>query len=250
MNPKQVSRSLNIIQSEFASILDRRSATRVLQDARDQAQNSYSLYQEYSRRTDQVHSIINTGWGFDITRQKPLRFEQMEISKYPFRIDLTCEIRWKDEEPAKRNIAVRLWALSRQMFFREEWDAERIKAESLNERVMIRFHFDLANPNQSAPLSHLQIGGVADGTEYCWLHPKIEKPRFPHMPMDLVLACELIGATFYEERGFREIRRSGLWRGEIRKSQNTLLRNYFEGCLDAIANDRSVLTDFLWQRPA
>jgi hypothetical protein len=248
VNPQQVSQSLNIIKSEFAQILDRSSATRVIQDARDQVKNSYDLYQSYVGKTHYNHDITKTGWGFTITRKAPLIFEQTTIRKYSFRIDLNCELYWKNDGPSRRNIAVRLWALNKQMIFREEWDAERIRGGSINERVMTRFHFDLADPGQSAPLSHLQIGGIADENEYCWLHTKIEKPRFPHMPMDLVLVCELIGATFYEEQGFRKIRKSGFWKGEIQKSQRTLLKNYFEGCLDAIAKDRSVLTEFLWQR--
>jgi len=250
VNPQQVSQSLNIILSEFALILDRSSATRVIQNARIQVQNTYDLYHRYEGKTHYNHDITYTGWGYSITRKDPLIFEQTTISKYPFRIDLTCDLYWKNDGPARRNIAVRLWALNRQMYFREEWDAERIGGESLNERVMIRFHFDLAGPGQSAPQSHLQIGGVADENEYCWLHPKIEKPRFPIMPMDLILVCELIGATFYEERGFSKIHKSGQWRGEIMKSQHTLLRNYFEGCLNTIENNRSVLTEFLWQRSA
>jgi hypothetical protein len=249
VNPQQVSQSLNIIRSEFAAILDRGSATRVLQNARIQAQNNYDLYQSYVGRTHYTHNITEAGWGFNITRNDPLRFEQTTISKYSFRVDLTCEFFWVGNEFAKRNIAVRLWALNRQVFFREEWDAERIRAGALNERVMMRFHFDMAEPDQSAPLSHLQIGGIADANEYCWLHPKIEKPRFAHMPIDLVLACELIGATFYEQR-YRKIRKSGLWKGEIRKSQQAHLQGYFQECLNAIASDRSVLTDCLWQRPA
>jgi hypothetical protein len=250
VNPQRVSQSLNIIQSEFAQVLDRSSATRVLQNARTQVQNTHDLYQSYEGKTHYDHDITNTGWGFSITRKDPLKFGQTTISKYPFRIDLTCELYWKNDGPVRRNIGVRLWALSRQMFFREEWDSERIGGGSLNERVMIRFHFDLAGSGQSAPLSHLQIGGIPEENEYCWFHPKIEKPRFPIMPMDLVLVCELIGVTFYEEQGFRKIHKSGRWRGEILNSQQTLLKNYFEGCLHAVENNSSVLTEFLWQRSA
>lgn len=249
MNPQQVKQSLNIIHGEFAPILDRSSATRVLQNAVNQAKNTYDLYQNYEGKTHYKNVITEAGWGFNITRTDPLRFERTLISKYPFRIDLTCEFSWVGNEPTKRNVAVRLWALNRGMFFRDEWDAERIRAGALNERVMMRFHFDLAEPNQSAPLSHLQIGGVADGNEYCWLHPKIEKPRFAHMPMDLVLVCELIGATFYEQ-DYRKISKSAQWKGEIRKSQQALLKDYFEECLNAIASDKSVLTDCLWRRHA
>lgn len=222
----------------------------MLQNAHSQVQNTNELYQRYVGKTHHHHDITNTGWGFSITRRDPLKFEQTTISEYPFRIDLTFELYWKNDGPVRRNIAIRLWALNSQMFFREEWDAERIRGGSLNERVMIRFHFDLAGSDQSAPQSHLQIGGIPDENEYCWLHPKIEKPRFPIMPMDLVLVCELIGATFYEERGFRKIHKSGRWRGEILKSQHTLLRNYFEGCLNALDNEKSILTEYLWQRPA
>jgi len=248
VNPEQVLKGLNIINSELAGILDRATATQVLQSARTDVQSSYELYKTYVKQTHQKHEIVESGWGFSI-RQRPLQFGKTVISGYPFRVDLTCEFRWQGENGEKyikRNIAVRLWSLSKDMIFREDWDSERLRALSLKERVMMRFHFDLADPQQSAPLCHLQIGGIAADHEHCWFHPKIEKPRFPHMPMDLVLACELIAATFYEQ-SYRRIRKSGHWRGVLQQSQVALLKDYFEGCLRAINERKSVLTDFLWK---
>ncbi len=249
MNKEQACKSLVAIQNELASILDRSSATRVIQNAISQVQNTYDLYHKYEGKTHIKHKITDTGWGFSIAKNDPLMIKQTEISDYPFRIDLTGEFSWKSNKPAKRNIGIRLWALDRQMFFREEWDAERIGSRVSNERVMMRFHFDMVNSSQSAPISHLQMGGVSEGTEYCWLHPKIEKPRFPHMPMDLILVCELLGMTFYEA-DYKKIRKSGLWKGELQKSQDDILKDYFKGCLDAIENKKSVLIDYLWQIPS
>jgi hypothetical protein len=246
VNAEQVGQSLNVIKNDLAALLDRSSSTRVLQNAISQAQGTYALYQKYAGKTHLTNEITKSGWGFSIPRNDPLRFNQTTISDYLFRIDLTGEFYWTNSKPVKRNIGVRLWALNRQMFFREEWDAERIASGVANERVMMRFHFDMADSNQSAPLSHLQMGGVADDSEYCWFHPKIEKPRFPHMPMDLILVCELLGMTFYEPE-YKKIRKSGLWKGELRKSQNDLLHDYFTGCLQAIAQDKSVLIDYMWQ---
>ncbi len=246
MKPDGIKRSLNIIETELSNILDKTSAINVLRRAQQEVDDSYRLYETWTRRTDRTKPVVQEGWGFSI-RDRPLRFKNTDVSGYPFQIDLTCELRWKDQlqkEPAKGNIAVRLWALSNRMIYRKGLDADPL--EDLNQRVMMRFHFDRANQQQSGPKSHLQIGGVADEEEYCWLHEKIEKPRFAHMPMDLVLVCELIGATFYEP-SFRTIRTSGQWKSIVRESQNNLLRDYFDGCLRAVENDQSVLVDFLWQ---
>lgn len=248
INSEKVCKSLRIIESELASILDRTTAAYVLNKARKDIETTSHGYQKYKRQTHQRLPIVDEGWGFSI-KQTPLKFNRTTINDYPFRIDLTCELRWKtDDQPIKSNIAVRLWALGKEMFFRKEWDAEHLGILLSNQRVMTRFHLDLADPRQSAPLWHLQIGGIAEENEYCWLHPKIDKPRFPFMPMDLVLVCELIGATFYEQE-YKKIRKSSFWKGEIQKSQEILLKEYFKRGLDAITDKKSVLTDFLWKEP-
>src|SRR5260370_1397775 len=94
---------------------------------------------------------------------------------------------------------VRVWALDKNLCYRADWDAERVR-EELNEslgRVMLRFHFDLAEPPQSGPKYHIQIGGVPHGGELWWLPPSLNLPRIAHPPIDLVLACEMIAANFF-----------------------------------------------------
>lgn len=249
MNPSEVTRGLTIIKNEFRRILDRNSCDRVLLNAKQEVDDTYEQYQEYIRRTDLTHPIIENGWGFSIDRNEPLKFEVTQINDYRFWVDLSCEFRWKkvnrnESVQSKRNLAVRLWTNDQRLVFRKDWDAARIQ-DGIQRRVMLRFHFDDAEETQDAPKSHLQVGGVAEVNEYCWLHEKVNQPRLPHPPLDLVLACELIAATLYTSR-YRVIMNSGRWKGVVRDSQNTMLLEYYRKCVATIENDQSVLSDFLW----
>ena len=112
---------------------------------------------------------------------------------------------------------------------------------------MLRVHFDLANPNQPGPRHHLQVGGNAQPEERHWFPKALSVPRMLHMPMDLVLASELIAATFYP-CAYEKIRREPTWKGSRNVSQQHLLKGYFTKALKAVGENESVL-DALWNKP-
>ena len=64
-----------------------------------------------------------------------------------------------------QELVLRIWSADEAIMYREQYDSELIgelvtaRSNPLKERVMLRCHFDLANPNQDGPLYHLQIGG-------------------------------------------------------------------------------------------
>ena len=64
-----------------------------------------------------------------------------------------------------------------------------------------------------------------------------------HMPVDLVLAIEMIAATFYPD-AYRRIRREPQWTSARRISQEHLLPDYFKQATDAVRNKSSVLEAF------
>ena len=109
---------------------------------------------------------------------------------------------------------------------------------------MLRVHFDLANPKQPGSEYHVQVGGKSLQEELHWFPKSLAVPRLLHMPVDLMLASELVAATFYQS-DFRDIRREGSWTGSIRVSQQHLLKEYFTDALDAVENGKSVL-ETLW----
>lgn len=247
MNAKQVSQSLDILRTQLSNILDPRSSDYVLERAKNQAVFSEGLYYRYRDRSDYTHRIVTDGWGFKID-DPPLRFVGTEIHGYQFAVDILCDFRWKDNMACKRSIVLRLWSLDEGIFIREDWDSERLidlyTKNALTERVMVRFHFEEAVLNTPEPPYHMQIGGLAKANEFCWLHPKIEVPRFPIPPMDLVLMCELIGANFYPHV-YRKIRNDSTWRGQILNSQNALLLRYFESCCKDIEDGRNFFSDYM-----
>ena len=165
------------------------------------------------------------------------------------RVDLSCAAYWDAhpaERPSKLTVVLRIWSLDPGVYFRSDWDPPELdeRVDSKSGRVMIRTHFDLANPKQPGPRYHLQVGGKPLSTELCWFPEGIAVPRYLHNPLDVVLASELVAATFFPSV-YERVRREGSWKGSIRVSQCHLLESYFSDALDAIRNKDSVL-DALW----
>lgn len=250
MNAQKARDGLDILQTQLASILDQNSTERTLGKARTDVEISEELYYRYVSRTDHVHPVVEAGWGFAI-KNPPLTFTATTLKGYPLRADIQCDFRWKGNAICTRNVVLRIWALRENMIYREGLDAEEIgdlvTLGELKERVMLRFHFDMAAEGVSELKHHLQVAGVEQPHTYCWLHPQIEVPRFPYAPVDLFLVCELVGANFYTRR-YDKIRNDATWVGQIRVSQELLLEEYYSGCLKAVRDGRSVLMDHLWQR--
>ena len=135
--------------------------------------------------------------------------------------------------------------MSQDIYFRSDWDASRLQNEvSPNTgRVMLRIHFDLANAGQQGPQHHVQVGGNPHEGEFSWFPESLSVPRLHHMPVDLVLATEMIAATFYKD-DYKEIRREPTWKHALRTSQDHLLPGYFECAMKAVADKGSVLEAF------
>lgn len=247
MNAGQVNEILGILQTQLYGILDPDYTDRVIGRAQKDVAFSEDLYYKYRDRSDVAHPNVTEGWGFKID-DPPLRFARTDIHGYQFAVDVLCDFRWKDDLPCKRSIVLRLWSQDDRMFVREDWDSTQIidlyTKNALTERVMARFHFEEAVLDTPEPPYHMHIGGLAKANEFCWLHPKIDVPRFPFPPMDLVLMCELVGANFYPQT-YRKIRNDSTWKGCILKSQDALLRRYFEDCCKDIGNHQTIFSAHL-----
>ena len=195
--------------------------------------------------------LDNDRGGFRIDPDDPLVFKETTVDGLRLRVDLFLRCYWNDdpaESPVELNVAMRVWSLDESVYFRTEWDAEGLKEklEPGGERVMLRLHFDLANRNQPGPRYHLQVGGVQHAREYHWFPENLSVPRMLHFPVDLILATELIAATFYP-REYRRIRRENLWVNSRRVSQEHLLTNHLNQALGAI--DRGSVLECLWNVP-
>ena len=96
-----------------------------------------------------------------------------------------------------------------------------------NNDLCARHHIDLANPSQAGPTWHVQLGGLATGErrhkELEWL----DVPRWPALPMDMVLVLELAIYNFCHER-WKELRATNPWRDIVKRSEELMHSHYLE----------------------
>jgi hypothetical protein len=227
-------------------------SSQVLDDAASEVEASY---QRFRKRSLQTHHV-GTGqldWGFDIRPESPLRFVRADhVGGHRPEVDLHGTMRWDSEDghPEKACIVLRVWSRSEGFFYREDWDAERFcdlvtRPENAQgmippRRVLLRLHFDLKTRcARDEPLYHLHVGGQAQPDELCWL-PNIDNPRIPFVPVDLLLACEIVIADLYPDR-YSDLTRVNEWRYLLRQSQDWLLKPYLEECLSAMNSGTSWL---------
>jgi hypothetical protein len=253
MKPRDAIYSLTVLRDRFNRILDP-TAARVLDQAIAQAKASAGETPEEgtNKHRKKKKKKVEPPWGFQITPDSPLQFQKCAVKETNVRVDLFCHFEWPSDSTAEASVqklAVRVWALDRNLCYRADWDAERVRGE-VNEsfgRVMLRFHFDLAEPLQSGPRHHLQIGGVPHAGELWSLPPSLNLPRIAHPPTDLVLACEMIAANFFPLE-YRQIQAEATWKKVVRISQAQTLREYHALCHGVVSVDEPPknLLDALW----
>ena len=242
----QVAQSLETIDSRFRSILDGRASS-VIAQAKSMLNESKEAFVESKRQGRQELNV--RPWGFQIYPTNPLRFKETNVDGLKVRVDLFLSSYW-EEDPADRptdlRVVIRVWSLDPHVYFRKQWDAPQLAdaCDAYSGRVMLRVHFDLASPRQAGPQYHVQVGGNTQAEEMHWFPESLSVPRMVHMPMDLVLASELIAATFYPD-AYKKIRREPAWTGSRNVSQQHLLDGYFGEALAAVRKNESVL-DALW----
>lgn len=239
MNPNDVIHALDVIERRFSRILHD-GAKLSLQQAKEEVRISYQRYlRETRRRGNNIPP-----WGFSIPSDRPLEFVSTSYRNLNVIVDLFCTMKWSNEgQPAcQQDIVLRVWCNDHNVIFREQIDAEEIidKLDDRKGRVMLRYHFDLANPGQPGPTFHLQAGGNARDDEACWLHEAVSIPRLPFPPYDLVLACEMVIANFFLNRASTLLNDPN-WMGVLKVSQNSLLTSYYENCIRTISRDESLL---------
>ncbi len=185
-------------------------------------------------------------WRLVIRPDLPLSFVPTTTLKHRLKIDIHCDL----SEPTagaptgSHNIAVRVWALDKSLWFREAFDATTLADQiaASGRRVVCRFHLDLANPGQLGPRFHLQIGGNTLADEFYW-HPKtLDVPRFCHHPLNLLLTCEFILKTFYPEH-YDQVADDPTWAAAVKVAQKSYLAPYFERLHNF---DESLLLRRLW----
>jgi hypothetical protein len=238
LTPGEVRTALTAIERRLRSILDG-TASQVLSEAAAQADASYARYVALIRQRDP-----DAQWGYRVERERPLRFRRVDVRDGHYEVDLFCDIRYADPAsgPTYQNVGMRVWSLDPAVIFRPELDAPGLEEwmNSLGRRVMLRYHFDSADPKQSGPTFHLQAGGNGLDEEFCWLHEAVSVPRLAHPPVDLMLAVEIVAMNFFADAGLKGMSDPTVL-GALRASQSELLEGWFRTCLAAVQSGRSVL---------
>jgi hypothetical protein len=251
MNANWTKFGLQQLKKIFRPILEDGTES-VIDWAIAELESSKKRFDEWTRRSDDPH-LTPQPWGYRIDPQLPLRFKPSSVIKgLGLWVDLYCTVLWMQEGtlPVKQEIHLCVWSNNMNYIYRPEWDPNVVlekltdPARLFNGRVILRCHFDLANPGQHGPKHHLQFGGEAREHELCWFPGIANLPRFVCPPTDLILACQLIAANFYWEE-YKEFRKTPEWTGTLRRSQASLLRSYYKDCLNVLEQDR-VLLDHLW----
>jgi hypothetical protein len=196
-----------------------------------------------SNLNKQKESLSKTGkkaekppWKLVIPPSDPLAFRSTEDEaavKHDLEVDLACSLSEPDANgipKGEHNIAVRVWSTKGSLCFREEVDAAELRKpiEAAGRRVMLKFHFDLANKDQEGPRHHLQIGGKAHIGDHHWLPDNWKLPRFVHVPVNLVLVCEFLGRTFYPAQ-FKKISQDATWIHAVQEAEKTYVFPYLKG---------------------
>jgi hypothetical protein len=245
MNVAWIKAGLREIKRDFQRILDNGMGD-VIDEAIAEIESSKEAFDELQGKTHHP-GLTPRPWGYHVYPEAPLRFKP---SKYAIKglnlwVDLYCTVLWVEEGamPVEQQIHLRVWSDELNYVYRQSWDSEEVLNALIDGRVMLRCHFDLANPGQPGPKYHLQFGGNARGDELCWFPKTIKLPRLAYPPMDLILACQLVAANFYWEE-YNEFRETREWINVLRRSQEYLLRDYYDGCLKALEQD--LLVGHLW----
>ena len=196
------------------------------------------VLQQARNDLDTLQESEQSSWRLEISRDNPLRFAKSLNSRGAKLIpELNCVIEGstEDKTPFSRlNIEIKLKSDDPTLIFRSEWDSEciksRIDASEIKERVMLRFHFDNGKHTEDGePAFHFNVGGVSTVDELCWMPTTIRNPRIPYMPIDLVLACELIVSNFFPKK-YVELQGIPEWRAVVYSSEYILLRPFLQTC--------------------
>lgn len=249
---------LQVIRHTLGTLLDERGRFAVEQAHQELQMQKEALRPVKGKKRKRKRKIRAVPfWDLEIPVGNPVVFKPCDRSqdvRFPLEVDLSCKIsKLRNGRPSKEhNVLVRLWTDDETVWFRRDWDASRLEndiRDAGRRRVMLRFHFDFANPSQPGPAHHLQIGGNPEALEHFWIPKSLRVPRFCHHPMSLIMVCEFIVRTFFPN-DYDSVRDERTWKGAIARAQREYLGPYYDSQQVTIQDDqlgRSLL-DSLWNK--
>lgn len=170
-------------------------------------------------------------WKLKIEPSNPLRFVEARVKRYSLEVDLFCDLVQHAGVPSflEGSLVVRVWSREPKLVYRSGLDADDIRRiiDRGESRVITRFHFERANIGQEGPRYHLQMGGTPEAAENCWYPKALTVPRFIHHPVNLVLACDFVVATFFPEK-HPTITEEPTWLAAVHRAEDAYLQTYFK----------------------
>jgi hypothetical protein len=236
MNIENVIQELTTIKGRLARLLDDQGR-RAIDSALSSLETQRVALPRKGKASSGKKRKVTPPWRLIIPPDSPLSFRETAKNtrlKHQVHLDIACDLTepHKGKPLGSHNIAVRMWSRDEGLWYRSELDSEalgqRIR-EGTQRRVMVRFHFDFANPEQQGPGFHLQLGGKQHGEEACWHPETLDVPRFAHHPMNLLMVCEFVARTFYVD-DYQEIAKDPTWKGALTIAQRTYLAPFFVQC--------------------
>ncbi|PNQ76001.1 hypothetical protein BA950_09270 [Erythrobacter sp. SAORIC-644] len=113
------------------------------------------------------------------------------------------------------------------------WDINLLLEYADQEVHCPRWHFDLCNPEQAGPITHLQYGGNKH-LNLPNLDVRVREPRWNAAPLDLILMCETIAASFYQDTWESQLRDLTRWNEIIQQSQRLCFPYYLRGLYNTL----------------
>lgn len=191
-------------------------------------------------------------WEYRIRREKSLSFKECECNGQKMRIDVFCVIAYDENfEIKKQNVEIRVWSLEKDLSYREGLDAKELEQQFADKnwkRVIMRFHFDLKPDEANEPIFHFHVGGriYDDADKFCWISERIETPRFPYQPMDLILVTEFILRNFFQaDEKAQKLLIDPAWRKLVIGSQDCFVKGYYKNLVNHGFSEDATLLDNL-----
>lgn len=151
-----------------------------------------------------------TGW--DLRVDPPLTFRQVDMRGTALRVELSGVFRYSRSTAAG-------WVDWKERPLSE--CSAAISVVHVEDDSRARNHLDLANRGQAGTVWHLQLGGGSIDKAPRWA----TYLRWPALPLDFALACELILFNFYPDEWIK-VRGGNPWREWIQRSENLVLSHY------------------------
>lgn len=175
--------------------------------------------------------IVN--WGLRVEQEKPILFRETEdVDGKTIQPRLYASLKVNGDH---EGFPFEAWNIALEVFYKEE-----------NPVPLMRWHFDLANNNQSGPHTHLQGGGHFRDHRPHDIPLKI--PRWYAPAFDLILLAETIVANFYEDDWFDKIRDDRTWCSHVNKSQSLCFKPFIKQMTNCLAQSNVTLLKNVWVR--